>query len=80
MLKEQGAISVTAFASHGLFSGNAIKNINNSFLDKVVVTNTIPFDVEKCNKVEVLSVATLIAEAIRRIYNNESLSEIFPKK
>ena len=80
MLKESGANKVMAFATHGLFSGKAIDNINKSSLDKVIVTNTIPYTKEKCDKVEILSVGTLIAEAIRRIQNNESLSEIFPHK
>lgn len=79
MLKEGGANKVMAFATHGLFSGNAISNIEKSSLDKVIVTNTIPYTKEPCNKIEILSVGTLIAEAIRRIHNNESLSEIFPK-
>lgn len=69
-----------AFATHGLFSGKAIQNIQKSELDKVVVTNTIPYNKENCDKLQILSVGTLIAEAIRRIHNNESLSEIFPKK
>jgi len=69
-----------AFATHGLFSGKAIENINNSVLDKVVVTNTIPYKKAPCSKIEHLSVGVLIAEAIRRIHNNESLSEIFPFK
>jgi ribose-phosphate pyrophosphokinase len=69
---------VYAFATHGLFSGNAIENINKSKLDKVVVTNTIPFKHEgKTDKIVILSVGTLIAEAIRRIVLNESLSQIF---
>lgn len=80
MLKECGANKVMAFASHGLFSGKAIDNINKSSLDKVVVTNTIPYKKEPCDKIEILSVGTLIAEAIRRIHNNESLSAIFPHK
>lgn len=80
VLKENGAKSVMAFATHGLFSGKAIENINKSTLDKVVVTNTIPYNKAKCDKIHILSVGTLIAEAIRRIHNNESLSQIFPKK
>lgn len=79
-MKENGAKSVMAFATHGLFSGKAIQNITKSELDKVVVTNTIPYNKEPCDKLQILSVGTLIAEAIRRIHNNESLSEIFPKK
>jgi ribose-phosphate pyrophosphokinase len=66
-----------AFASHGLFSGPALDRINNSVLDKVIVTNSIPYRKAPCDKIELLSIGTLIAEAIRRIHNNESLSEIF---
>jgi len=67
-----------AYATHGLFSGKAIERINNSALDKVIVTNTLPYNKLPSEKIEVLSVGTLIAEAIRRINNNESLSSIFP--
>jgi ribose-phosphate pyrophosphokinase len=64
----------------GLFNGNAVDNINKSALDKVVVTNTVEFtQAEKTNKIIVLSVGTLLAETIRRITNDESLSEIFAK-
>ena len=80
VLKENGATNVMTFATHGLFSKDAIDKINKSALDKVVVTNTIPYTKEPSNKIHILSVGTLIAEAIRRIYNNESLSAIFPRK
>ncbi len=67
-----------AFATHGIFSGKAIDNINKSRLDKVVVTNSIPPRHEgKTNKIVTLSIGTLLAEAIRRIVLNESLSQIF---
>lgn len=77
-LHKQGAKKIYAFATHGLFSGKAIDNINNSRIDKIVVTNTIPFKHEgKTDKIIILSIATLIAESIRRIIQNESLSDIF---
>lgn len=80
-LHNHGAKKIYAFATHGIFSGKAIENINKSKLDKVVVTNTIPFRHEgKSDKIVILSVGTLIAEAIRRIVCNESLSEIFVGK
>lgn len=80
-LKKNGAKKVYAFATHGLFSGKAIDNINNSCLERVIVTNTIPFKgSSKTDKVVVLSVAVLIAETIRRIHRNESLSEMFIRK
>ena len=78
VLHKNGAKKVYAFATHGVFSGKALENINKSKLDQVIVTNTIPFEKqEQCPKIVQLSVAILIAEAIRRITNNESLSEIF---
>jgi len=77
-LYKNGAKKVYAFATHGLFSGQAVDRINKSKLDKVVVTNTIPFNQkDKTDKIEILSVGVLIAEAIRRIYKSESLSQIF---
>lgn len=79
-LIKNGATKVYAFATHGLFSGKAIENIKNSKLEKVVITNTIPLKDNSSDKIVQLSVGMLIAEAIRRIHNNESLSEIFPKK
>ena len=80
-LKKNGAKKVYAFATHGLFSGKAIQNIEKSSLEKVVVTNSIPFkNKEESTKIIQLSVGVLIAEAIRRIHHNESLSEIFLHK
>lgn len=80
-LKKNGARKVYAFATHGLFSGKAYDNIENSCLERVVVTNTIPMKTPnigvKTDKIVQLSVGVLIAEAIRRIQRNESLSEIF---
>ncbi len=78
ILHQNGAKKIFAFATHGVFSGKAIDNINNSKLDGVIVTNTIPLDKSKESpKITQLSVGILIAEAIRRINNNESLSGIF---
>lgn len=80
-LKENGAKNVYAFATHGLFSGKAIDIINSSELDKVIVTNTIPQNPnKKSDKIEYISIGILISEAIRRIHNSESLSEMFSKK
>jgi ribose-phosphate pyrophosphokinase len=76
MLKENGADKVFAFATHGLFTGKANENIDNSCLEKVIVTNSIPANY-KSNKIDQISVGILIAEAIRRVQNNESLSELF---
>lgn len=78
MLFQKGAKKVWGFSTHGVFSGNAIEKINKSNISGVVITNSIPFNKEeKTNKVIQLSIGILIAEAIRRIQNNESLSELF---
>ncbi|GAA9907928.1 ribose-phosphate pyrophosphokinase [Helicobacter pylori] len=76
VLKEQGATSVMALGTHAVLSGNAIKRIKESALDEVVVTNSIPL-VQKCDKITTLSVASLFAEVIRRIYHNESVQSLF---
>ncbi|RIY32157.1 ribose-phosphate pyrophosphokinase [Psittacicella melopsittaci] len=78
-LKDRGARRVFAYASHGIFSGNAVEKIASDLLEKVVVTDSIPLrkEVEALGKVEVLSLAGTLAEAIRRINNEESVSEMF---
>ena len=79
-LYRNGAKSVYAFATHGVLSGTAIDNLKKSNIKKIVFTNTIPINKDKIagsDKFIVLSSASLIAETIRRIYNNESLSEMF---
>ncbi len=78
LLVERGASSVMAAATHGVFSGPAIDRLKNSVLDKVVVTNTLPMPSEKqFDKLEVLSVAPLIADAIRAVFEDTSVSKIF---
>ena len=79
-LKEHGANKIYAFASHGLFNGSAFEKIEKSVLEKVIVTDTVPKKegMEKfTKKIEYISVATLIAEAIRRIERNECISDLF---
>ncbi|RIY38454.1 ribose-phosphate pyrophosphokinase [Psittacicella gerlachiana] len=78
-LKERGARRVFAYASHGIFSGNAVEKLSSELLEKIVVTDSIPLrkEVEALGKVEVLSLAGTLAEAIRRINNEESVSEMF---
>lgn len=77
-LLEDGATEVYACATHPVFSGNAIENIKNSCIKKVIVTNTIRLEKEQlCDKIVVLSVAKLFAEAIERVHNNKSVSELF---
>jgi ribose-phosphate pyrophosphokinase len=78
LLIERGASSVWAMATHGLFSGPAVDRLKNSKIEKVVVTNTLPLPSEKqFDKVEVLSVAPIIADAIRAVFEDTSVSEIF---
>jgi len=78
VLKEFGAKRVFACCTHAVLSGPAIERIQNSVIEKLVVTDTIPLTEEKkIDKIEVVSVAPIIAEAIRRIYKNESVSKIF---
>lgn len=76
VLKEEGARSVRAIATHPILSGNAFENIENSALEELVVTDTIPLYRES-NKIKVLSVANLFAKGIRKIHNNESISSLF---
>lgn len=78
-LKEHGAKRVVAYATHPILSGPAVDNITNSVLDEVVVTDTIPLSetARRSGKIRQLSVAGLIAEAIRRVSNEESVSAMF---
>lgn len=80
LLKDQGALKVYAIITHGLFSGDAIERINASAIDKIVTTNTAPQQEHQAilgNKLEVLDVSRVFAEAIRRIHNGESVSMLF---
>lgn len=78
-LKAHGAVSVSAYCTHAVLSGNAIKNITESVLDELVVTNTIPLseEAQKCGRIRQLSVAEMLAETIRRIHMEESVSEMY---
>ncbi len=78
-LKANGAKSVSAYATHPVLSGKAIENINNSVLDKLVITDTIPLsdDAKKCDRITVLSLAEMLGESIRRVNEEESLSTMF---
>src|ERR1044071_6333410 len=78
LLKEKGAKSVRAVCTHPVLSGKAYENINNSVLEELVVTDTIPVKHET-PKIKVLSVSTLYAKAIRKIHDNESISSLFMK-
>ena len=78
-LQNQGATAVYAFATHGVLSGPALERIAESPLKKVFVTDTIPIQekLNKCSNLQGLSVSYLLAEAIRRIHNAESVSSLF---
>lgn len=78
-LKERGAKRVFAYATHAVFSGNAAKNIKNSVLDQVIVTDSITLSKEMAatGKVTQLTLSSMLAEAIRRISNEESISAMF---
>ena len=78
-LKDHGAERVVAYCTHPVLSGDAIKNIADSELDELVVTDSIPLrpDAQACPRIRQLSVAEMLAEAIRRISQEESVSSMF---
>lgn len=75
-LKNNGAINVIAIGTHAVFSANAIEKIENSAIDEIAVTDSIPMQLNS-KKIKVLSAAPLFAEAIHRIHNNESVDSLF---
>ncbi|KAG9606327.1 ribose-phosphate pyrophosphokinase, partial [Aureobasidium melanogenum] len=79
LLKKEGASKVIALVTHGVLSGDAIDRINASAIDKVVVTNSVDQEENKkrCQKLEVLEVGNVFAEAIRRVHHGESISVLF---
>lgn len=78
-LIREGAREVHACCTHPVLSGPAVDRISNSVIKTLVVTNTIPLrsDARKCEKIKVLSVSEILAEAIRRIHNEDSVSSLF---
>ena len=78
-LKNQGAKSVCAYITHGIFSDPAIDRINNSPIDKMIITDSIQpkEEIKNSDKIEVLTIAPLIGEAIDRISDNRSVSSLF---
>lgn len=78
-LKERGANKVVAYITHAVLSGNAMDNIRNSELDELVVTDTIPLsdEAKSLGKIRQLTIADLLAESIRRVSNEESISALF---
>ncbi|MEQ9404635.1 MAG: ribose-phosphate pyrophosphokinase [Cyclobacteriaceae bacterium] len=78
IIKEKGANSVRAIATHGVLSGNAFKNIEESALEELIITDTIP-QKGGSDKIKVLTVSDLFAKAIRKIHDHESISSLFIK-
>jgi ribose-phosphate pyrophosphokinase len=78
-LKERGAAKVVAYCTHAVLSGNALENIQNSQLDELIVTDTIPLSEEAktVKKIRQLTIADLLAESMRRVANEESISALF---
>ena len=79
VLKDNGARKVYCMATHGILSKEAPILINQSCIDEVVVTNSVPHDTQKAktNKIKTVDISILLAEAIRRIHNKESMSHLF---
>lgn len=81
LVREAGAREIFVAASHGIFCGDAIEKIMRSPISTVVVTDSIPMLKENlCDKIKVLSIASLLAEAIKRIHQNQSISAMFKDK
>lgn len=78
-LKEKGAVKVVAYCTHPVLSGTAIQNLENSELDEMVVTDTIPLSPEAlaCQKIRQVSLSQMLAHTIRRIHDEESISSLF---
>ena len=76
ILRDKGALSVRAFCTHPVLSGNAYENIEKSMLEELVVCDTIPLKKE-CSKIKVLSTGELFAVAIRNTFENKSISSLF---
>ncbi|CAK0747953.1 ribose-phosphate diphosphokinase [Gammaproteobacteria bacterium] len=78
-LKKHGATKVMAYCTHAVLSGPAVANIENSDLDELVVTDTIPLrsEARRCKRIRVLSIAEILAEAMRRVSIEESVSSLF---
>jgi ribose-phosphate pyrophosphokinase len=78
-LKDEGAVRVIAYITHAVLSGKAVERVSTSALDELVVTDTIPLrdEAKGCNRIRVLSVAELLAETMRRIRDEESVSSLY---
>jgi ribose-phosphate pyrophosphokinase len=76
MMKERGAKSIRAFATHPILSGNAVQRINDSAIEELVVTDSVPF-VNNSEKIKVLSIASIFADTIQAVTSNRSISTNF---
>ena len=78
-LKDHGATHVAAFITHPVLSGPAVERLSKSVIDQLVVTDTIPLSeaAQNCDKIRQLSVAALLAETMRRISDEESVSSLY---
>lgn len=79
LLHDRGAYKIFVIATHGLLSCDAPLLLEKSHIDEIVVTNTVPHELQKmqCHKIRTVDISLLLAEAIRRIYNDESMSYLF---
>ena len=79
LLKEAGGLSVYGIATHGVFSGPAMERLSASVMEEIWVTDSIPQTANQsaCAKLKVISIAPLIAEAIKRLHDEQSLSKLF---
>ena len=79
LLKERGALSVRAMATHGVLSNPAAERIRNAPIEEVVITNTLPVPAEAADlpNLTVLSIASILADALKAIFTDDSVSEIF---
>ena len=78
-LKDKGAKEIIAYITHPVLSGNAVENLNNSAIDRLVVSNSIDIGdkSKKCPKIDVFDVSEVLSEAIKRITTGDSISELF---
>ena len=75
VMKENGANSVRAVVTHGIMSGNACEKVMNSELENLIFSDSLPFDVEKCPKVQIITMQRAFAETINAIQTHTSISD-----
>lgn len=79
VLKARGAYKIYVIATHGLLSADAPSLLESSPINEIIVTNTVPHEIQKmrCHKIKTVDISLIICEAVRRIYNNESMGPLF---